>query len=112
MKNEQIKKKGIITKIADDLKESTHIINEINKENFAAEKEAAKRRHIETTTPSPELINFKKAKGLKAKAKAVKDGFKESARVQKEKEQERREEIKNHTAYKNLLEKQLANRTI
>lgn len=103
-------KKGFIATVINDLKESTKNVHEINKENIAAVKADSKANFVEATTPSPEFVNFKQAKGLKGKAKAVVDGLKSSAAVASKKGKERRAEIKSHSAYKELLEEQSENR--
>lgn len=103
-------KKGIISTVIDGLKESTKAIHEINKENIAAIKADTKANFVEATTPSPEFENFLQAKGFKGKAKAVVDGLKASAKAASENEKIRREEIQDHTAYRELLAKQRINR--
>lgn len=99
-------KKGIIGTIVGGFKESTRNVYEINKENLAAVKAYSKANFVEATTPSPEFVEFKEAKGLKGKAKAAIKGMKSSIKAASGKEKERRVEIQNHTAYKAILEEQ------
>lgn len=103
-------KKNVIRTVIDGFKESAKAVHEINKQNIAEVKADSRANFIEATTPGPEFINFKQAKGLKGKAKAALDGLKASAKAASEKEKERRAEIRNHTAYKDLLQEQRAYR--
>jgi len=107
---ENPKEQGIVGKIFDDLKESTRTVHEINKQSFAAEKDAFRTRHEEAIEPNPGFVKFKEAKGLKSKVAVVAENFRESCQVASEKEKERREQIKSHDAYRTLLEAQRTNR--
>ena len=109
---ESPKEQGIVGKIFDDLRESTRTVHEINKENFAAEKEAFRARHEEAIEPNPDFAKFREAKGLKGKMAVVAESFRESCRENSEKERVRREQIKSHEAYKSRLEEQRTNRGI
>lgn len=107
---EQEKKQSVVGKVIDGLKESTKAVSEINKENMAAIKADSKANFIEATTPSPEFEEFKKAKGLKNKAKAVVEGFKASTKAASEKEKERRAAAQSHEGYRELLKEQREHR--
>jgi hypothetical protein len=102
--------KGVVGRVADDLKESTRAVHEINKENLAAEKEAAAVRHADATKPNADFQEFKKAKGLKRKSKVVAESIGESSRQNTEKERKRRKQIQSHEAYGNRLEEQRESR--
>ena len=87
---------GVVGKIVADLKESTRAVHEINKQNFAVQKQVYQARHQEATTPSPEFVKFKEAEGFKGKMAVLSENFKESCRVNSEKVKERRADIKSH----------------
>lgn len=64
-------KKSIVTKIIDDIKADASEQHKIDKENFAAVKADAKARFDAAAEPNEDFIEFKDAKGLKAKAAVV-----------------------------------------
>jgi len=101
---ENPKEQGVVGRIVDDLKESTRIVHEINKENVAAEKEAFRTRHEEVVEPDPGFEKFRKAKGLKNKTAVVGENIKEGCKESSEKERKRRKQIQSHESYRNLLE--------
>ena len=107
---ENPKGQGVVGRIVDDLKESTRNVHEINKENVAAERETFKARHAEATEPDPDFVAFKEAKGFKNKMGVAFSNIGKSSRENSQKEKERREQIKSHDSYRNLLEEQRENR--
>ena len=99
-------KKSIIGKIAGDMAESTSNVHAINKENIAAVKADTKANFSEATTPNPDFVKFKEAKGIGNKVKVVVESIKEGAKENSEKEKVRRAEIQSQESYKTLLEEQ------
>jgi len=97
-------------KITEGFKESTKAAHEISKKNFAAEKAAAKERHEAYTEPHPGMAEFKEAKGLKAKAKAVIKSMGEDCQRAKEAESGFRDDAIHLRATKELLESERKNR--
>jgi hypothetical protein len=97
---------SIVGKILGDMKESTRIVHEINKENIAAEREAYRTMYAQFTKPDPDFVKFKNAKGLKSKMQVLSEIFKENCHENSEKEKEFREQIMSHETYKTLLEEQ------
>ena len=95
-------KKGVFGKIAGGFAESTRNINEANKENIAAVKEA--------TAPFPGMVKIREAKGFGNKIKAIAANIAESSRENSEKEKARRAEIQSQKSYKAVLEEQRENR--
>lgn len=93
--------KGVVGRIVDDFKESVRTTHQINKENFAAEKENARKNN-------PEFVEFWQAKGFKNKCAVVANDFRDGLNKFSEKEKERREQIKSHDNYRSLLEEQRA----
>ena len=71
---------GIIGRIAEDLKESTRTVHEINRENLAAEREAFGERHAQATEPNPGFARFREASGFRGKMQVLAENFKESCR--------------------------------
>ena len=65
------KKKSVVTRIIDNIREDAAAQHEIDKTNFAAVKEDTKARFDEATAPNPDFEEFKEAKGLKGKAAVV-----------------------------------------
>jgi hypothetical protein len=97
-------KQGVVSRIFDDMKESTRTVREINKVHFAAQKETFKAMHAEATQPNPGFEKFWQASGFKGKVQALGENFRESCAEASEKEKERREQIKSHEGYKRILE--------
>lgn len=65
------KEKGFFGRAFQDMKESARKQHEIDKENFNAIKEDSKARFEEAKKTTPDMQEFKDAKGLKEKAKVV-----------------------------------------
>jgi len=65
------KKKGIVEKIIEDMKEDARQQHKIDKENFEAVKKQSKELYEEAKKEDPDFAEFKEAKGLKEKAKVV-----------------------------------------
>lgn len=63
--------KGIVGKIIDDMKEDARKQHEIDKANFELIKKESKERFEEATKTTPDMQEFKDAKGFKEKAKVV-----------------------------------------
>jgi hypothetical protein len=99
-------KQGVVGRVFDDLKESTRTVREINRENLAAEKEMFRAKHAEAIEPDAGFEKFRQAKGLKNKMQVVAANIGESCRENSEKEKLRREEIRSHNSYRNLLNEQ------
>lgn len=91
------KEKGFFGKAFDDMKESARKQKEIDKENFDAIKADSKARLEEAKKTTPDMQEFKDAKGLKAKAKVVVSHLERDAKVMASESQEN---------YKNMLEEQ------
>ena len=106
----KVAKKGIFTTIISDLAESTHAINEINKENITAVKEESRINFEAATASNPGIEKLNETKGFWNKIKVIFSNMRESANAQTEKEIVRRSEIQNHNSYRNVLEEQRANR--
>ena len=102
---ENLKKRSVVGKVIDDLKESTRNVRQINKENLVEVKETFSTIHAEATT-NPDFEKFRKTKGFKNKVKVVAENMKEGCRENSEKERERRAQIRSHESYRNLLELQ------
>ena len=96
---ENLKKKNVVGKIIDDLKENTRTVHQINKENLVAVKDAYWKAN-------PDMLKMKEAKGFKNKVKVVANSMKNACKETSEKEKERREDIQSHESYKNLLKEQ------
>jgi hypothetical protein len=96
--------------VIEGFKTSTRAAHEISKENFQAEKEAAKARHEEAIAPDPGMAEFKEAKGLKGKAKAAVKGMKENTKRAQAAEREFRRDAINLTGTREILETQRASR--
>ena len=107
---ENPKEQGVVGRIIDDLKESTRTVHEINKENVAAERDAFKARHANATEPDPDFVTFREAKGFFNKMNVAFTNIGKSSRENSKKEKERREQIKSHESYRNLLEEQRESR--
>jgi len=108
---ENSQKQSVIAKVISGFKESSRAMREINKENFAAEKEMSRMRHVAATEfANSDLEKVKMARGFKNKVKVIVANMKLSAKENAEKETERRNQIQSHESYKNLLAEQRAKR--
>ena len=91
---------GFFKKAFEDMKESAKKQHEIDKENFNAIKEDNKARFEEAKKTTPDMQEFKDAKGLKEKAKVVISHIERDAKKITEESQEN---------YKKMLEEQRNN---
>ncbi len=107
MKNNQ--EKNVVKKVWNDLKESTRNFHEINKENLKAVHADDVQNFKNATKPDPNFQEFKETKGLKDKARVVIKHIKEGAKLNSEKEAQKREEIKSHRNHEAMLEQQRLN---
>lgn len=89
--------KSFLGKAIDDMKESAKKQHEIDKENFNAVKADSKARFEEAKKVDPDFQEFKDAKGIKAKAKVVKEHIVRDAKKVSE---------ENRENYKKMLEEQ------
>ena len=87
-------------KAFDDMKESARKQHEIDKENYEAIKADSKARFENATKTTPDMQEFKDAKGLKEKAKVVVSHMERDAKITAE---------ENRENYKEMLEKQRKN---
>jgi len=106
----KVEKKGFFTTIISGLVESTHTVNEINKENITTVKEESRTNFEAATASNPEIAKLNETKGFWNKIKVIFSNMRESANAQTEKEIAYRSEIQNHNSYRNVLEEQRANR--
>ena len=66
---ENLKKKNVVGKIIDDLKENTRTVHQINKENLTALKDAY-------WEANPDMLKLKETKGFNNKVKVVAESMK------------------------------------
>lgn len=90
-------KKGFFGRAFDNMKESAKKQHEIDKENFEAIKADSKDRFEDAKRTSPDMQEFKDAKGLKEKAKVVLSHMERDAKQITE---------ENRQNYKEMLEEQ------
>lgn len=106
------KKKSVVWQIANDLRESTRNMNEINKAHLKAVRADSKASFKAATEPNPDFKEFKETKGLKNKVKVAVRQIKYGAKTNSEKERQKRFEIKKHSSYEKLLEEQRKRKAI
>ena len=90
-------KKGFFQRAFDNMKESAKKQHEIDKENFEAVKADSKARFEEAKNTTPDMQEFKDAKGLKEKAKVVVSHMERDSKIIAE---------ENRENYKQMLEEQ------
>jgi len=103
--------RGLVGRIFDDMKQSARTVQQINKENFAAEREAYRTMYAQVTEPDPAFVSFREAKGLKNKMQVVAGSIKDDCQELSEREREFRGQVMSHEAYRTLLEGQREYRT-
>ena len=89
--------KGFFGRAFDDMKESAKKQREIDKENFEAVKADSKARFEEAKKVTPDMQEFKDAKGVKEKAKVVLSHMERDTKQVAE---------ENRNNYKKMLEEQ------
>ena len=94
---------GIIGKVAEGFAESTRTVHEINREHMATVKANSKALFEEAKQPDPDLVKFRKAKGLGNKVKVISESIKEGMAEASEIERERRADIQSHEVYRAVL---------
>ena len=100
------KKQNAVVRAFSDMKESAATISKINKENLAEEKYAFMERNTQATEPDSGIMKLKETKGFKNKLKVIGTNMKQTAQENSEKEKVRREQIKSHESYRNLMQGQ------
>lgn len=88
---------GFLKKAFDDMKESAQKQHEIDKENYEAVKADSKARYESAKKTTPDMQEFKDAKGLKEKTKVVISHMEKDAKQTAE---------ENRENYKKMLEEQ------